>query len=185
MIEIIRNIVETFIEDWRNSPYEWESEVDIQAEIAQRLRLTLKSAGKFISKAGYDYIRNGMLQDYSRVCCEPRIYYNDSKGNRYWCLPDIVVYDCIEDPNDPPDAVPEKNWPMLWVCEIKYQTEDKDTSKQNKAWDTEKMEYLLEQKETKHACELHFDRRGKDTKPIRFLPEQDGRLRNYTALPRK
>lgn len=183
LIQVVYETVEKFIGDWRNSPYEWESEVDIQTEIAQRLRQAFKDAGKLTLNARYDYIRNGVLQDYSRVCCEPRTYYNDSSGSRYRCLPDIVVYDDIDDPDNPPDAVPEKNWPMLWVCEIKYQTED--NSPQYKEWDIEKIKYLLEQNEAKYGCGLCFNRKQKDARSIKPIEEKNGRLKNYTILLKK
>jgi len=184
LIEIIYETVEKFIGDWRNSPYEWETEIDIQCEIANRLRQLIKSWGLLILKASYDYIRNGRQQEYSRVCCEPGTNYNDSNrdGSRNDCKPDIVVYDDIDDPDNPPDLTPERNWPMLWACEIKYQTEDNCVS-QN--WDIEKMKYLLKQDETKYACCLYFNRKGINMNPIKPAEDENHKFRSYTVLPEK
>jgi len=185
MIDIIWNVTEQFIEDWRNSPYEWQTEIDIQAEIASQLRQSLKNKDKLImTVGGYEYIRRGKMQDYSRVCCEWSTNY-DLNGEKKCCQPDIIVYEDTEDSNNLPDKDPKKNWPMLWVCEIKYQTEDKDVSKQSKSWDTDKMVYLLKQNESRYGCILYFNRKEINTMPIISIEEQNGRLRRYTILPKK
>jgi len=175
LIQIIYETVEKFIRDWRNSPYEWETEIDIQCEIANRLRQVIKSNGVLILEASYDYIRNGKRKKYSRVSCEPRIYYNDSNGDgkRYSCRPDIVVFDAIDNPDSPPDAEAEKNWPLLWVCEIKYQTED-NYAPQDKNWDSKKMNYLFKQDETKHACCLYFNRKEMVTNLTKIPEDKNG-----------
>ena len=182
MIAIIWDTIEHFIENWSDSPFEWQTEIDIQVEIASRLRQAFKDRKQLIQKARYGYIRKGQLQEYSRVCCEWSTNYNDSSGKRYFCKPDIIVYDDIADSNNPPDLDREKNWPMLWVCEIKYQTED--NSPQYKEWDTEKIKYLLEQNETKFACRLYFNRKEIDKNPLKASEEMNGRFRSYTVLPK-
>ena len=183
MIDIIWGVIDRFIEEWRNSPYEWQTEIDIQSDIASRLRKYLKEDGMLLQEAKYDYIREGILQPYSRVGCEWATNYNDSKGERCYCHPDIVVYDDIADPNNPPDVDRMKNWPILWVCEIKYQTED--NSPQYGEWDIEKMEYLLGQGETKFACSLYFNRKRIDKGLIKPIEKRCGRFRLYDVLPKK
>lgn len=175
LIDIIYETINKFIKDWRNSPYEWETEIDIQCEIASRLRQAIKSHGVLISEASYDYIRDGKRQQYSRLSCEPRIYYNDSNGDgkRYNCRPDIVVFDVIDNPDLPPDVEPGKNWPLLWVCEIKYQTED-NYALQDEDWDNKKMNYLLEQRETKYVCCLYFNRKEMVTKLTKIPEDKNG-----------
>ena len=185
MIDIVWDVLENFVEDWRNSPYEWTTEIDIQAELANRLRQNLKDRKQLYQKAKYDYIRHGEMQDYSRVCCEWSTNYNDSQGRRVYCSPDIIVYDNIDDPNNPPDREKHTNWPMLWICEIKYNTEDKSTIKEEWKWDIEKLGILLDQKETKYACGLYFDRTRIDLKPTQHTKDKDGNLKSYIVLPKK
>lgn len=185
MIDIIWEVLENFIDDWRNSPYEWATEIDIQTEIASRLRQALKDRGELFQEARYGYIRNKEMQKYSRVCCEWGTNYIDSKGNRACCFPDIIVYENIDDFHNPPDQDKNINWPMLWVCEIKYNTEDNSTLKGEWKWDIEKMGYLLDQNQTKYACWLYFDRTKIDQKPKQHTNEKNDRLRNYIVLPKK
>lgn len=56
------------------------------------------------------------------------------------------------EPNAPPDENEDVNFPMLLVCEIKV---DWDPEEQNNNWDSEKMNYLLNRKDTKYACWLN------------------------------
>lgn len=185
MVDIIWDVVECFIENWRNSPYKWLTEIDIQSEIASRLRQALKDRDKLYQEAKYDYIRNGKMQKYSRVCCEWSTNYDNSQGIRGCCFPDVIISDDIADPNNPPDQNKYRNWPMLWVCEIKYNTEDNSTLKGEWKWDIEKLGYLLEQNETKYACGLYFDRTKIDVKPICPTKEKNDRFRNYIIWPKK
>lgn len=185
MINVIWKVVETFIEEWRMAPYGWQNEIDLQAEITGRLRDAFKEQDKLYQKASYDYIRKGKIQKYSRVCCEWSTHYQDSKGKRSYCSPDIIVYDDTGDPYNPPDADSYKNWPLLWVCEIKYKTEDNSTIRSEVDWDKEKMKKLLNQQESKYACGLLFDRTKINKMPLSFRSENGGALRNYIIFPRK
>lgn len=152
----IQAVVEKFILEWLGSPYEWETERDVQVDIASRIKFIFKANNLHLLKAMYD----GKVQMYSRVSCDPPIYVKDLSGEKSFCRPDIVVYDDIENCDSPPDAVPRINWPQLWVCEIKYQTEwAGDFSPANKQWDIDKARLLLQQSDgAKCASCLNFYR---------------------------
>lgn len=152
IIDIIQNEVNKFISDWQNSSYEWLTEADIQMEIAYRLRAALKGRNLHISKV--EYPETGMIE-LNKVCCEYTIEYQIESGEREKCRPDIIVFDDIENPYAPPD-IDGKNWPMLWVCEIKCKTCWSGLG--DKQWDIDKIRYLLKQDDgTKFAYSLSFD----------------------------
>ena len=180
--------VEAFIRDWQNSPYEWNTEIEIQAEIYARLVNMLKES--LIQEAKYNVKDERFFkrQRYRRVCCEPPTNYRDKNGDLCYGFPDIVVYDDIPNPDSPPDFIGRmKNWPMLWVCEIKYQNEFYGScSSENKKWDKEKMRYLMEYDggKTKFACCLYFDRTIPNTTNS-LIPTEEGNFRSYKiTLPK-
>lgn len=183
LVRIAFKNIKRFIKDWQKSPYEWDKEIDIQTEISGRIKYAYKKLAKDTMKASYKVKVNGFEQEqlYSRVCCEPLIYYQDKNGERYSCFPDIVIYKDIEDPASPPDKIEQKiNWPMLWVCEIKYWNEWISTSKKDE-WDIEKMRYLLRQKDgAKYACWLTITReRTSIGNGINRQASEDKRLVEY------
>jgi len=69
------------------------------------------------------------------------------------------VWDDIPDPDSPPDATGDSNWPILWLCEIKTDA----NAKEKENWDIEKMKYLLEQNRAKYACWLNLFYKRADT----------------------
>lgn len=81
------------------------------------------------------------------------IRYTYKDGKDYKCYPDIVIWNDIEDPNMPPDAKGDVNFPMRLTLEIKLEGQ---LDEKNKNWDIEKMEYLLHQGDTQYACWLNF-----------------------------
>ena len=182
MIKIIWTTLDNFIETWRNSPYLWTTEIDIQADIACRLRQAFYENQQRNLEASYSHVREGKIQAYSRVCCEWQTNYIHPKDGKACFAPDIIVYKDISDSKQPPDQDKYTNWPMLWVCEIKHNTED--TSAQYREYDKKKMMLLLEQNQTEYACLLYFDRVKVDKKQIEFKEELNGRLRNYVIRPR-
>ena len=185
MIKKIETIVRGFIRDWKKNPYLWNNEIDVQIEIACRIKKALKHMGKERIEAKYKGYRT--MEIFSRVCCEPPIYFK-SQGKRKKCFPDIVVFDDIPDPSKPPDEPDKKrNWPMLWVCEIKYETEwGGDFQKCNREFDQTKLKALLQQKDgTQYACILDL-KRTQNTKKFTPTPHQshqNHRLLTYHISP--
>ena len=159
MLNLVWSVIDKFIKDWQSNPYKWSKEIDIQVDIANRIISEYRAIGTDTINASYDVKIKGFEQTqvYSRVCCEPQIYYQWDDGKRDGCFPDIVIFDDIDHPELPPDRGNEKkNWPMLWVCEIKYLNEW-SISLQNDKWDIEKMRYLIKQADgAKYACWLTF-----------------------------
>jgi len=120
IIEKIEILIKKFIEDWKKSPYVWGNEIDAQVEIASRIKNGLRELGEESLKAQYSGYKKE--EKSIRLCCEPPIYY-EKGGKRSKCFPDIVVFDNIPDAKRPPDERDQYNWPMIWICEIKYETE--------------------------------------------------------------
>ena len=198
LVAIAWKEINRFIKDWQRSPYEWNTERDVQVEIASRIKRDYKSLKKHKYPAKYpaELITKGYErgQWWNRVCCEPPVYYVDKDdGKRHCCKPDIVVFDNLKDPNSPPDIdakghKTKKNCPILWVCEIKYQPEwaNKRPDKRSN-WDLDKIRYLRNQDDgTKYACWLNISRErtswGKSIRKKRF---ENGRVRVYNVtLPK-
>lgn len=145
------DIVETFLHDWQKEPYRWNQEIDVQVEIAGRLSTALKVIGKDTVKGNYHDAVSGFegRQVWNRVCCEPKLWL----GPGEYCFPDVVVWDDIQNPDQPPDAIPGRNWPAIWLCEIKLDWSD--TSR----WDKEKLEQLISKDIARSAVGLELFRR--------------------------
>jgi len=159
LVQIAWYTVEKFLRDWQCEPYRWSQEIDIQTEIAKRILSIYQIIGYDTVIGNYSQSVPGFEhnQKRNRVCCEPTIRYKYTDGKIYICKPDIVVWDSISDPDSPPDAKGDSNWPMLWVCEIKLEGKEKEN------WDIEKMKYLLIQNDTKYSCWLNLFWRRADT----------------------
>src|SRR5208337_365549 len=120
LVDLAWDVLNQFLKDWQSNPYAWSHEIDIQTELASRLRTVYQLVGKNCVKANYDNALPGFKgrQAWGRVCCQLPVRYQ-WQGTWARCLPDIVVLDDIPDPNSPPDAREEGTFPLLWVCEIK------------------------------------------------------------------
>ncbi len=185
--------VESFIQDWQHEPYKWNLEIDIQVDLTSRIKDALKVVGKDELYLSYktDIIREfrGERQKYSRVCCEYSTYYNweigDGNSHRYACNPDIIIVDDPVDVDNLPDVTPLTNFPMLWVCEIKYRTEYTSDNKENKKWDKDKMLALLNQQKdvVLYGCCINLSREiSKDSQNFnRTVDERNNRLVSYAA----
>ena len=174
--------LERFINDWKHSPCEWDNEIDVQVELASRLKRAYGKLNDY--DAQYDtVVVPKKKQCWSRVSCEPRIYYTDSDNVRRCSKPDIVVFKDLEKPEQPPDDYPypeRKNKPILWLCEIKYNTEATPTNKLtdvNRDGDSKKIRYYLKDREVRYACWLVISRRG-DTAYDEHC-SRTGRFRKY------
>lgn len=145
LVSVARKTVEKLVDDWKETPYKWNRERDIQVELSSRLNQMFSIIGKDTLEGRYDSVKSGYKdrQHWARVCCEPHLKYIYKNGKKYSCYPDVVIWDDIPDPESPPD-----DWPILWACEIKY------TSSRPSSWDIEKLEYLIKQKRIKFGCWL-------------------------------
>jgi hypothetical protein len=150
LVQIVWDTIEKFLGDWQREPYIWSNELAIQTELASRICSVYKIIGRDTVIGNYDFAVSGFEhnQKWNRVCCKPKIYYQHSDGETHYCFPDIAVWDDIPNPDLPPDATGNSNWPMLWLCEIKVD------GKTEENWDIEKMKHLLTQNDVKYACWL-------------------------------
>ena len=132
LTQIAWDVVNRLTLDWQTRPHLWEREVDIQSELASRLRSVLTSLGREISQ--------GYSRSTSRVACEPSVRYTYSDSRQYTCQPDVVIR------NDQSENLPE----FAWLCEIKYD--------QNKGadWDIEKLIYLCSQNIVQYGCWINI-----------------------------
>ncbi len=195
IVSIVWDVIKRFIKNWQKSPYEWETEMDIQAEIYSRLARRFKLDKILKQKLKYDDVikqfRN-RPQTYRRVYCAPQTYYKTKSGKIEKCKPDIVIYRGDVD-NPPPDNKKRINFPMLLVCELKYETDwSGDSLPENKRHDIYKMESLVKQRGnkiingTEYACCLRFYRQKTESNHGESLkPKQekiDGRLKIYDIM---
>lgn len=176
--------VERFIKDWQKSPYELEKERDVQVELVSRIKAALKKHKTYWANFR-KYIMKGdeRGQIYSRVCCEPRVYYEDKKNTRNVCRPDIVIWDNLRNPVSPAEDLHKsgKNYHMLWICEIKYRPPWKtDDETRKNSWDLDKMRRLLKQEDVEYACWLHINfKRSVSGDGCKKITLENGRLRRY------
>jgi hypothetical protein len=153
LVQTAWDIVETFLKQWTREPYRWNNEIDAQVAIAGRLTAACDLIGRGTLLGGYQNLLPPRPQVWSRVSCEPKVYYKNADDERRHCFPDIVIWDDIPDPEHPPDADGHGFWPILWACEIKYiQSEDAGV------WDLEKMQYLVKQERARYGCWVHMRR---------------------------
>ena len=122
LVNIAWNTVDTFIEEWQHEPYRWDTEKDIQVELASRLSSVYKIIGYGTLMGNYPNAILGFesSQKGNRVGCEHTISYTYENKPKN-CYPDIIVWDDIDNPNSPP-----ADWPILWVCEIKHNRKKED-----------------------------------------------------------
>lgn len=157
LVNIAWDVISKFIEDWQNEPYRWAKEIEMQVEITSRLSSVYKTIGRDTLVINYKDCISGFKENqmWNRVSNEPPLTYVYSDRKAYKCYPDIVIWDDINKPDAPPDEDENVNFPMLLVCEIKV---DWALQEHNNNWDNEKMNYLLNQGDTKYACWLNFCR---------------------------
>ncbi len=142
MFHIIQKEIKKFIKDWQRSPYRWNTEVDIQIEIVNRLSNVFKVHKILEQKAVYEVMNERTKEEVTsrRICCEWPTHYYDKKRKKVHCKPDIIVYDDLKDPKNPPSNKNGRNDPMFWVCEIKYKTDwGGDYQKRTREHDIEKI----------------------------------------------
>jgi hypothetical protein len=135
LVQSAHYIVDQFLCDWQRDPYRWDYERDVL--IGQD---ALEGYYPAYVIPGYD-----VPQRWARVAGEATIPYRYRDGTTYLCRPDIVMWDAIPDPYNPP---PEEQWPILWACEIKYHAEEPGE------WDVEKLDYLITQGKVQYGCWL-------------------------------
>ena len=123
--DIVWRVIDQFIEDWRETPNNWINEIEIQAELYSRIKQAFRLMN--IDNIEANYYKDGkgkgniVKEFWSRVSLEPKIYYPDEKNV---CHPDIVIWDYLENPNEPPDGkVFTGNFPILIAIEIKTNAE--------------------------------------------------------------
>ncbi len=137
-LAIAQKIVTTLVRDWQTNPCYWYSEIDIQAELRNRLQSAY-------SLVGLDWViwRSSEINDtcpveqkdkQARVQCEP-----EWDGRK----PDIVVWSEKEK-----REIKDEEWKALWACEIKY-------IKGTPESDIEKLKEMLG-KDILYGCSLSF-----------------------------
>lgn len=189
LINIAWEEVEGFIKDWLKSPNEWYDELDVQAEIASRIKRRYKAKGQNTIWARYKdkrygkkFLKEGITM--GRVVCEHPAYYRPRKGRHEAYRPDIVVFDDIKHPEHPKENQyqTKTNDNMLWVCELKYRPPWEPTYSLADKRDIDKLQKLLRQRDgTKAACCLNIAYKVDDAVRNEYSnkPRVKGRLRIY------
>jgi hypothetical protein len=150
LVDMAWDIVEKLVVDWTKNPYYWEREIDIQAELRSRLAVAYSVLGKGDVMGVKERASGKITYRYSRVACEPSISFIDKAGQIGRIVPDVVVWEELDDPTkhmgDKDDT-----WPILWACEIKY------LDPASTGWDLEKLEHLIDKGRIKYGCWLTFN----------------------------
>lgn len=190
IVTMVSKIIEEFIKDWQKSPFEYNTEIDIQAEIYCRLINQLKLYKSLTYKGVYRVQLNGYKdksQVYRRISCEYPTYYYKKRRKNY-CYPDIIIY--RGDINNAPDNKDGINFPMLLACEIKYETESGgDFNIEHRQADLRKLQYLINQKDnktingTEYALFLNFIRKKKVSKRKFTVTLKSGKVKRYDIVP--
>jgi len=110
-VDIAWKVVEQLVQDWMRNPEYWNREIDLQAELVSRLNAVYRLIGFGEVVADPDNKRYW----YARAACEPHVTYQVNSGQFYRAHPDVVVWADLVNPAE----IPEQ-WPIQWVCEIKY-----------------------------------------------------------------
>jgi hypothetical protein len=157
IIEGVRRVVHQFAKEFREQPYRYWREIDVQVALTSRIDALLRTLGLDLVRGNYPKAIPGFQgkQLWSRVSCEPSIWMKEG-GKQSRCNPDIVIWKQLEDENDPPDQLGNRwrgNWPMLWACEIKLDDVKKT------GWDEEKLLQLLGSGELDFGCIVDISRK--------------------------
>jgi len=149
LVQTAWDVVETYLRDWQSNPYSWYQEIDIKNDLSNRLQTIYRLIGEDLVSAKCQYMVEGLdeIQKFSRVTCDPYVSYLYSDGKKYYCHPDIVVWDDVTELEKYPDGIGNE-WPILWACEIKYPPGKEED------WDQEKLRYLVSQKRAQFGCWL-------------------------------
>ncbi len=153
-VDVAWKVVEQFGAEWRENPFRWERERDLQVALASRLDTALRLLGRGTVEARYPGAP--ARRKYNRVGCEPRVYLPKQES---YCFPDIVIFKDLDekDIDNPPDRADSwrGNWPMHWACELKF-----DDMKDGRAADEAKLRRLIDAGDLDYACV--FDVRRSD-----------------------
>lgn len=112
IVKIAEGEIKKFVKKWIKTPYAWESETDVHAELYMRIKSSLYRKGFKLNKCKYKNIVDAEYFD--GVYCKPTTYFKKAK------YPDIVIYKGVDKKYELGDR---ENEAMLWVCEIKYFTD--------------------------------------------------------------
>lgn len=135
IVKIAEKEVYKFVKEWKENPYLWDSEADVHGELYVRIKKAIKDGGFPIVIGRYKKYMCKKAQ-FDRVYCKPLTYVEEE--GRYY--PDIVIYERSIFSDDDKEI----NEPMLWVCEVKYQTQwGGDQSEENRKYDAKKLRQLL------------------------------------------
>jgi len=151
-------LIEAFLNEWHRSPFLWETEADIQAELYGRLKKLLFESNELTQNIYYP--KYGYI-DVCLLNCAHKV----NLPNNDYCFPDIIITKKICDIEKSPDEEDGVNWPIYCAFELKYITEVRsgDNLKNNK-WDIDKLISLLDCNNAEYGVVIHIKRSTKGTK---------------------
>ena len=182
IIKIAEAEIEKFAKEWAKTPYAWESEADIHAELYMRIK---SHVNKKYPPAEHKscWKENGKIELFKEVFdwvyCKPKTYI---KAMNNCCYPDLAIY---KEKTSGHPIKERENEPMLWVCEIKYITDWSSLlSIESIENDIKKLTQLLNQKKdgTEYACYLIFRRNitfNKNIEKIFKVMDKKIKFRHY------
>ena len=127
LVTLADGILATLIREWQREPYRWSKELDFHVSLVSRIDTALRLLGRDTVLGNYGGAPAGFetttTQRWARVAATPTVMLRGAdKSPPTNVMPDVVVWDDIKDPNNPPDARARevrRNWPMIWACELK------------------------------------------------------------------
>ena len=89
ILEVIYKEIDQFVEEWRTSPFEWDTEADIHVDVSSRIKEVIKLIDADSQKVKYD--GHGLIK-VSLISNEYRVFKGSKSKNREYCKPDILVF---------------------------------------------------------------------------------------------
>ena len=171
-------VIKRFCMEWRENPFFWSSEIEIQAELYCRLMSIFKDDEKIV-EAHYTgwKLAEGQKRKWQRVCCEwPRYYIDDASKTRKLCRPDIIVWKSEPESLSPMNVKSEEdkgNFPILLAIEIKTDMSNRGLQEKSKG-DEDKLTKLISYNDVNYACVInfHFQHGNKDCKELDLLSKE-------------
>jgi hypothetical protein len=144
--QIGNDAISEFLVDWKENPWAWMQEVDVQVDLIARIKK------KFAVEDKYVFARHGYYPDlqrkFSRVTCEPYVLIERSRSAIH---PDIVIWGDEKDVRKRTEYINSGYWPILWACEIKYSFVDPARGEEE---DRSRLEQLIANSGTVTATQL-------------------------------
>ena len=139
--------IDGFLLEWRKSPWAWAQEIDVHADLIQRIKGEIPAPDQLL-QAGHCQIKGGGVRMFSRATCTPVVARAPGYEKIY---PDIVIWGAGDKADQGTSDISDGQWPILWVCEIKYDFTSPATGERD---DYERLSQLITSGRAERATQL-------------------------------